>query len=135
MEIRANEPGHRLELIPNDEADPATDYTIRAEVRTRFGAFAGENSAVHISDFRAMPERLARFLDTRDGDLTVEMTEGCRLRFFRWNHQGDVGVQFTICRFAFGGNPADTTMVLTGGFRLDAQYLNELRAELTRLAG
>jgi hypothetical protein len=134
MEFKSAEPGFRLTLSRNDLGDPYSPYTIRIEGRTTFGSFSGENTAIHFSAFPAFIDRLKLFLETRNGEARLDLTEDGELTFFRWNSKGDVGIRFKICRYAIFQDPMKThPLTLTGTLPLKGEYLNQMYAELSRL--
>jgi len=134
MQFESAEPGFQLTLSRNDHGDPYTPYTIRIEARTTFASFSGENTSIHFSTFPAFMDRLKRFLETRNGEARLDLTEDGELTFFRWNSKGDVGIRFKICRYAIFQDPMKThPLILTGTFPLNGEHLNQMYAELDRL--
>ena len=135
MKFISTASGVHFEIVRNEEANPHSDCTVRAEIQTAFGNFSGENTAVHFSAFDIFRKRFHEFLETRQGEVVLEMTEDTSLTFFRWNAKGDVGVRFTLSRYAYLGEPMKTCPIaLRGEFPIDGEYLNRLPAELSQLA-
>ena len=135
MRLPSTDHGFQLEIVRNAADDVHSDYTIRAEVTTSFGKFSGENTAIHLSGFSTFLKQFDEFLKTRRGEVVLQMTEDNALTFFRWNKKGDVGVRFTLCRYAYIGEPAKTSpVVFKGEFPLDGEFLTPLQSELVTLA-
>jgi hypothetical protein len=134
MELRSLEPGFRLTLSRNDPNDPYSSYTIRIEARTEFGSFTGENTGIHFSAFPTFLDRLKEFLETRNGEARLDLTEEGELSFFRWNGKGDVGLRFKLSRFAYFRDPTQThPLTLTGAFPLNGEFLGQMYSELAQL--
>ena len=81
-----------MDIFPQDDEEPHFGYVLRAVGTDGVIPFSGQNAGVHLSGLDGFLTRFAEFIKTRSGDAVLEMTEGCRLEFFRWNVRGDVGV-------------------------------------------
>ena len=135
MKFISTERGVQFEIVRNDSNDDYSDCTIRAEIKTAFGSFSGENTAIHLSGFDTFLNQFDDFLKTRKGEVVLRMTEDNSVTFFRWNAKGDVGVRFTLSRYTYVGDPAKTCpLVLQGEFPLDGEYLTQLRSDFATLA-
>jgi hypothetical protein len=114
-------------MIPNDPDDDYSGYTFRAVVKNEFNPFSGQNDGVHFSAFDLFLKRLAEFIQTREGGALVEMTEDCRLEFFRWNAKGDVGIRAQITKYEFSTNSTrkpKTSLIVE--FQVDGEFVNQL---------
>src|ERR1051325_1507854 len=90
-----------VEIILNDPDDRYSDYTFRVVVNDDLNPFSGRNDNVHFSAFGSFLRQFAVFIKSREGVATLEMTEDCKLEFFRWNARGDVGVRARVTKYGF----------------------------------
>lgn len=134
MKIISDTGTAEFEIVRNDEADPYSGYRIALKIRTTTGEFSGANGCVHISDFDRFTARFPEFLRIREGDAILDMTEGCRLEFFRWNQKGDIGLKATVSQSLVGHDSIRSTPVsLAGTFKLDSESLNAIQREFANI--
>ena len=116
-----------LEISRNDPADPYSDYALRVTVKDDFNPFSGRNDGVHFSAFDTFLARYAEFLKSREGVVALEMTEGCRLEFFRWNARGDVGVKVLVTKYRYStdSGPSHGSR-LEVEFKVDGEFVNQI---------
>ena len=116
-----------LEITRNDPDDPYSDYAIRVVVKDEVSPFSGQNDGVHFSALDSFLRRFAEFIKSRQGVAVLEMTEGCKLEFFRWNARGDVGVRAQITKYRFstdsGRMPSNRLEV---EFKVDGEFVNQI---------
>jgi hypothetical protein len=123
-----------LEIIRNDPSDPYSDYTMRAIARDDINSFSGQNDGVQLSGFEAFRKRFAEFIGTRQETAVLEMTEDCRLEFFRWNARGDVGVRVRIRNDGFSTDSSRVNKrVLEIEFKVDGEFVNQIYEDFTRI--
>lgn len=119
----------------NDPEDPYSGYTIRVVVKDDFNPFLGQNDGVHFSGFNSFLRRFAEFIKNREGVATLEMTEDCKLEFFRWNAKGDVGVRAHITKYIFGTDSERLNRrQLAVEFKVNGEYVNQIYQDFTRAA-
>ena len=134
MKIMSDTGKAELEIVQNDDTDQCAGYWIALKIRTTDGEFSGANGCIHFSDFGTFVSRFSELLRTKTGDAVLDMTEGCRLEFFRWNQRGDVGLKAVISQSSVGYDPVRTTPVsVTGSFKLDSEFLNSIEHEFRKI--
>jgi hypothetical protein len=125
-----------LEIILNDPDDPYSDYTLRAAVKDERNPLSGQNDGVHFSAFDLFLERLSEFIKSRSGVAVLEMTEDCRLEFFRWNARGDAGVSARITKYRFSADSERTVKnTLEVEFKIDGEFVNQIYEDFTKMRG
>lgn len=135
MRITSEDRTTVIEITLNNHDDPYSDYTVRASVKDEFNPFSGQNDGVHFSAFDAFLKRFAEFVRTREGITVLEMTEDCRLEFFRWNAIGDVGVRAKITKHAISTDSERwaTRRSLTVEFKVDGEFVNQVYEDFRKL--
>jgi hypothetical protein len=122
------------EIILNDGDDPYSSYTIRAFIKGEFNIFSGQNHRIHFSSFDSFLKQFAEFIKNREGDVTLEMTEDCNVKFFRWNAKGDVGVKAHITKYRFDIDSTRKERVsLEVEFKIDGEYVNRIYDDFLNL--
>ena len=134
MKIIADNKEGEVEIVRNDPDDPYSGYWIGLTVKTVDGLYTGANGCVHFSGLDDFLRLFTDFVRTRQGTVTLELTEGCRLQFFRWNNKGEVGVNVAVSKYSVGYDPMRTTPVtVTGTLKLDTEYINNLLNEFKKM--
>jgi hypothetical protein len=116
-----------LEIVLNDPSDPYSDYTFRVIVKDDRNPFSGQNDSVQFSAFDSFLRRFADFIKNHEGVAALEMTEDCRLEFFRWNARGDVGVRAQVTKYGFSTDSERANRFrLDVEFKVDGEFANQM---------
>ena len=135
MRIVSEDRGTTLEIVLNDPEDPYSDHTIRVNVKDERNPFSGQNDGVHFSAFDSFLRRFSEFVKSREGVVVLEMTEGCRLEFFRWNARGDVGVRAHVTKYIYSADGGRThRRRLEVEFKVDGEFVNQIYQDFTTTA-
>ena len=127
MKIISDDRGCEISIKKNDPNDPFSPYTVNAKLSSGCNVFYGQNDGVHFPRFDLFLEALDKFLTERGAEITLEMTEGCRLIFYRCNQKGDVGLKMRFCKYSYSHNPMKIfEFVIEGEMKLNAEFLNEM---------
>ena len=127
MIIASENRAKAIEIILNDPGDPYSDYTFRVTVKDDRNPFSGQNDGVHFSAFDSFLKRFADFIRNREGVAVLEMTEDCRLEFFRWNARGDVGVRAQVTKYGFSTDSERSNRLhLEVEFKVDGEFVNQI---------
>jgi hypothetical protein len=119
-----------VEIILNDPEDRYSDYTFRVTVKDDLNPFSGQNDGVQFSAFDSFLRRFAEFIKSREGIAALEMTEDCRLEFFRWNARGDVGVRAQVTKYGFSTDSERSNRFRLGvEFKVDGEFVNQIYQE------
>lgn len=135
MKIVFQDPQNKILLQKNisEEGFPS-GYSLSATVSIAGNSFCAQNDCVHITD---LPGFINQYKDVLVGEINraiLDMTEGCRIEFVRWNQKGDIAAQFRICKYATLSDPLKTTeIVLSGQLNLNSQYQFELLESFQKL--
>jgi hypothetical protein len=127
MQITSEDRETILEITLNDPEDPHCGYAFRAEVKDELSPFLGQNDGVHFSAFDSFLKRLAEFIRYREGIAVLEMTEDCKLEFFRWDAKGNVGVRARITKYGFStDSERKIKQSLEVEFKVDGEFVNRV---------
>ena len=134
MKLTSDDGKAEVEIVRNDDADPYSGYWIGLKIQTVDGEYSGANGCVHFSEFNRFLTHFSEFIRTRQGDVTLTMTEDCRLDFFRWNNKADVGVRATIAKLTMGHESMRMTpAMITGTFKLASEFMNTIEHDFMRM--
>ena len=123
-----------IEITVNDPNDPYSGYTVKVAVQG-VNPFSGQNGNIHFSAFDSFFKRLDEFIKSRQGVVTLEMTEDCRLEFFGCNSRGDVGVRAYITKYSFSGDSDRTNRIhLEVQFQIDGEFVNQLHKDFASIS-
>ena len=134
MRITSEDRSTVLEILLNDPDYPI-DYsscTFRVVVNDEVNPFSGQNDDVCFSAFDHFLKRLEEFTKTREGVAVLEMTEDCRLEFFRWNLKRDVGVRARITKFGTIGSARLGKTSLEVEFKVDGESVNQIHEDFAK---
>jgi hypothetical protein len=127
MIIASENKATTIEIILNDPDDPYSDYTFRVVVKDDRNPFSGQNDGVQFSAFDSFLRQFAEFIKSREGVVALEMTEDCRLEFFRWNARGDVGVRAKVTKYGFStDSKRENRFRLEVEFKVDGEFVNQI---------
>ena len=106
-------------------------YKLRVESHGSVGGISGENDSVHFLNIDKFKADFETFLQVRQGSVTLEATDDCQLKFFRWNTKGDIGVRYVIGRQFIEEEPSEpSSIAVSGKFKLHSEFVNEMAAQL-----
>jgi hypothetical protein len=133
MRITSEDGVSVVELVRNDPDDDYGDYTFRAFVKDRCCPFSGQNDSVHFSAYNQFLTSLKEFITTREGVAILEMTEDCRLVFFRWNARRDVGVRAQVSKYGFSTDSAQVAKAsMEVEFKIDGEFVIQIYEEFVK---
>ena len=127
MKIISDDRTTTFELLRNDSDDIHGSYTIRVDVKDDHDHFHGRNSGVLLNEFDQFLKQLKEFIQKREGVVVLEMTDECKLEFFRWDSLGNVGMKVWITKHRFdryGYQRNNST--LEARFQIDGEFVNQM---------
>ena len=127
MIIASENRARAIEIVVNDPDDPYSDFTLRIVVKDDRNPFSGQNDSVHFSAFDSFLRRFADFIKNREGVATLEMTEDCRLAFFRWNARGEIGARAQVTKHGLSTDGERSNRFrLEVEFKVDSEFVNQI---------
>ena len=95
--------------------------------------FTGRNESVIFTRCQEFLRQLHAFDAKRNGAVTLEGTEQCRLSIATFDAAGHMRVEVRLCRNIYEHGPKTTVLTLEGGFVFDVEFANSLFKELHEL--
>jgi hypothetical protein len=127
MRIISDDRTTTFEILRNDPDDPNSTYTLQVDVKDDHDPFHGRNSRISFNEFDLFLNRLEEFIRQREGVVVLEMTEECKLEFFRWDALGNVGMKAWITKPRFdryGYRMNKSTLEVR--FQIDGEFVNQM---------
>ena len=115
--------------IERRDEDGYASFAVTASIE----GFTGNNPGVIFTGCKEFLRQLRAFDKHREGIVTLEGTEQCKLSIATFDNAGHMRVDIRLCRYSY--QPATKTTVLTmeGGFVFDVEFANALFKELHEL--
>ena len=95
--------------------------------------FAGRNKCVIFTGCTEFLRQLRAFDAKREGAVTLEGTEQCRLSIATFDGAGHMRVDVRLCRYSYQPGAKTTVLMLEGGFVFDVEFANSLFKEMHEL--
>ena len=95
--------------------------------------FAGRNKGVIFTGSAEFLRQLRAFDAKREGTVTLEGTEQCRLSIATFDGAGHMRVDVRLCRYRYQPGPKTVVLTLEGGFVFDVEFANSLFKEMHEL--
>jgi hypothetical protein len=103
------------------------------DVTASIEGFAGRNNGVIFTECQEFLRQLHALDAKRDGAVTLEGTEQCRLSIATFDAAGHMRVDVRLCRYSYQPGPKTTVLTLEGGFVFDVEFANRLFKEMHEL--
>lgn len=103
------------------------------DVTASIEGFTGRNKGVIFTGCTEFLRQLRAFDAKRDGTVTLEGTEQCRLTIATFDGAGHMRVDVRLCRYSYQPGPKTTVLTLEGGFVFDVEFANSLFKEMHEL--
>ncbi len=133
MRIQSDDKECWLELSRDGDARYADYFTMSLGANITVPPFSGGFSGILWPSPAGFLAELDAFMAGRADEaiLAGGGNESCTLRFFRWDGAGHIAIEAMV---AHGYGPGTVTRAaLTCKFKIDTEYMNDIRSEFHRL--
>jgi hypothetical protein len=103
------------------------------DVTASIEGFTGRNKSVIFTGCTEFLRQLRAFDAKREGMVTLEGTEQCRLSIATFDGAGHMRVDVRLCRYSYQPGPRTTVLTLEGGFLFDVEFANSLFKDMHEL--
>ncbi len=134
MKIVSEDRKSELSLQKHDPSDSYSPFSLKAKLTHNNNVFEGANDKVQFSNFELSLVALEKFLIKRNGEVIFDMSEDCKISFFKWNQKGDVGLKVKVCKNVLVAESAKYAQwCILGEMKLNAEFLTQMLDELKAL--
>ena len=122
MQLTSVDKRTTIDIRQANPKDPHSAYILELKFSVPLAISSGKTKA-SISKVAEFKPAFEKFLRVREGSVVLDATEDCRFEFFSWNAKGDVGLQYTIGKYVYEGEPPlPCPVTVSGRFKLHGEF-------------